>query len=136
MKLHIYYETVQAYDLKVIDNNTLSYAESRRVEKMRLTSDRTAVLVNKSLTLAGIPQECFEYRLGNRSALEWVLDQYQVVKDKQGTVISDPNRMDDEEYILRLVKQVVAVSVQTVRLVNELTQAVREEDWLDDLVKL
>ena len=76
----------------------------------------------------GIPQECFEYRLGNRSALEWVIDQYQVTKDKQGQVISDPNRLDDEDYIIRLIKQVVAVSVQTVGLVRQLAETVTVED--------
>ena len=45
---------------------------------MRLSADRSAVVVNESLTLAGIPEVCFRYRLGNRSALEWVIDQYQV----------------------------------------------------------
>ena len=98
---------------------------------MRLSSDHTAVILNKCLTLSGIPQECFQYRLGNRSALEWVIDQYQVTKDKQGNVLSDPNRLDDKDYIIRLVKQVVAVSVQTVRLVNQLAQMIAVEDWLD-----
>jgi predicted helicase len=135
MSLHVNYEKVKEYDLKLFDNETLPYAESRYVEKMRLTTDRSAIIVNKSLVLGGIPQECFLYRLGNRSALEWVIDQYQVTKDKQGRVISDPNRPDDEEYIIRLVKQVVAVSVQTVQCVNALTQAVTE-DWIGEPVKV
>jgi predicted helicase len=84
------------------------------------------------LTLAGVPQECFQYRLGNRSALEWVIDQYQVSKDKRSGIESDPNNLDDREYIVRLVERVVRVSVETVRLVNELAQAVKVEDWLDE----
>ena len=116
MNIHINYEEVKEYNLVLLDNQTLSYGESRYVEKMRLSPDRTAVIINKSLTLNGIPHECFLYRLGNRSALEWVIDQYQVTKDKQGRIISDPNRLDDKDYIIRLIKQVVAVSVQTVSL--------------------
>lgn len=70
--------------------------------------------MNDSLTLAGIPPETFEYRLGSRSALEWVIDQYQVKGE------SDPNREDDPDYIVRLVGQVVRVSVETVQIVKRL----------------
>src|SRR5258708_29999031 len=77
------------------------------------------------LTLSEIPQDCFHYRLGNRSALDWVIDQYQVSEDKRSGIVSDPNRPDDPQYIVRLVGQVVTVSVETVRLVNELSAGVQ-----------
>jgi predicted helicase len=67
-----------------------------------------------------MPKEVFEYRLGNRSALDWVTDQYQVSEDKRSGNRSDPNRDDDPEYIVRLVGQVVRVSVETVKIVNAL----------------
>ena len=78
-----------------------------------------------------IPQECFSYILGNRSALEWVIDLYQVSEDKRSGIVSDPNREDDPEYIARSVGRVVTVSVETVRLVEELAQAVTLEDWME-----
>ncbi len=55
--------------------------------------------------------------LGNRSALDWVIDLYQVTEDKRSGIRSDPNRADDVEYIVRLVGQVVHVSLETVRIV-------------------
>jgi predicted helicase len=87
---------------------------------MRLTMSKTTMNVNSSLSLSGIPPETFQYRLGNRSALEWVIDQYQVKEDKRSGIRSDPNRADDEEYIVRLVGQVVRVSLETVRIVADL----------------
>jgi len=72
------------------------------------------------LTLEGIPPETFEYRLGNRSALEWVIDQYQVSTDKRGGITNDPNRPDDPEYIVRLLSQVITVSLETVKVVERL----------------
>ena len=89
----------------------------RVIDKMRLAKDRKSVRVNESLTLGGIPAEAFEYRLGNRSALEWVIDQYRVREDKRSGIRQDPNRDEDEEYIVRLV---VRVSVETVRIVKGL----------------
>lgn len=90
------------------------------VEKMKLSRDKTTLVVNPSLTLAGIPPEVSEYRLGNRSALEWVIDQYQISTDQRSGIVSDPNRDDDPEYVVRLVGQVVRVSVETVKLVTAL----------------
>ena len=49
--------------------------------------------------------------------MEWVLDQYQVSADKRSGIVTDPNRGDDPEYIVRLVRRVVTVSVETARLV-------------------
>jgi predicted helicase len=95
-------------------------AASGGAKPNRPADDTAFVIVNESLTLAGVPLEVFDYRLGNRSALEWVIDQYQVSTDKRSGITSDPNRADDPEYIVRLVGQVVRVSVQTVQIVNAL----------------
>ena len=91
---------------------------------MKLTADKTALVDNDWLTLDGISPDAFAYRLGNRSALEWVIDQYQVSTDARSGITSDPNRRDDPQYIVRLVKQVATVSVETVRLVRELAATV------------
>jgi predicted helicase len=121
-RLHLDYEKLDPYPLKWIE--TPGVPPSYRVEdKMRLSKDKTTLRVNSSLTLAGIPPETFQYRLGNRSALDWVIDQYQVSEDKRSGIKSDPNREDDPEYIVRLVGQVVRVSVETVRIVNGLPRS-------------
>ena len=58
--------------------------------------------------------------MGNRSALDWIIDQYQVSTDKRRGITNDPNRADDPEYIVRLIGQVTTVSLETVRLVGHL----------------
>jgi len=116
--LHVGYEEVEPWPLRWVysEDRPLSY----RVEKMRLNKDKTELVVNQSLTLTGIPPEAFDYRLGNRSALEWVIDQHQVTTDKRSGVTSDPNRPDDPEYIVRLVERVVRVGVETVGIIKGL----------------
>jgi predicted helicase len=117
-ELHVDYEKQKEYDLvrQEKPGEKLNY----RVEKMRLSKDKQTLVYNDFLTLAGIPKETFDYRLGNRSALEWVIDQYQVSTDKRSGITNDPNRDDDKEYILRLIGQVVTVSLETVKIVNAL----------------
>ncbi len=67
--------------------------------------------------------------------IRMVIDQYQVSEDKRSGIVSDPNDLDDEEYIVRLIGKVITVSVETVRLVNELAQVVKLEDWMSEAVE-
>ena len=117
-EMHVNYEQQPEYPLERIEtpNAKLTF----RVEKMRLGRDKSSLFYNEFLTLAGIPPETYNYRLGNRSALEWVIDQYQVSTDKRSNITNDPNREDDEQYILRLIGQVVYVSLETVKIVKAL----------------
>ena len=85
---------------------------------MKLTKDKSSIIYNDFLTLEGIPPETFDYKLGNRSALEWVIDQYRVSRDEEGNIASDPNRLDDEQYIVRLIGQVITVSLETLKVVK------------------
>jgi predicted helicase len=134
MDQHVHYEQQAAYPLTPQEDSLVPFGQLYIVEKMKLAPDHSAIIVNKGLTLAGIPETCFRYRLGNRSALEWVIDQYQVRKDARSGMTSDPNRLDDPEYIVRLVKQVITVSVKTVELVDQLAQLVRQKDWMGEMV--
>ena len=92
-----------------------------RVERMRFSKDKTQIRYNDFLTLDGIPEEVFGYRLGNRSALEWVVDQYRVKTDKRSGIVNDPNRLDDETYIVDLIRKVIGVSLETVGIVERLS---------------
>jgi len=133
---HLDYEDIDPYELDFIEKEgkPLSY----RVEKMKVLgpdgksarkvdssegyadTDRFAVVVNDTLTLDGIPPQVFDYRLGNRAALEWVIDQYRVKTDKRSGITHDPNNPEDPEYIVRLIGQVVKVSLETVGIVDAL----------------
>src|ERR1035437_2078537 len=85
--LHVNYEQVKEFKLKRLENKAvvLDY----RVEAMKLSKDKASLFYNDFLTLSGIPPEVFAYKLGNRSALEWVIDQYRVTRDEKGNIASD-----------------------------------------------
>ena len=117
-EIHVGYEEVDECPLRFVETPDMPL--DWRVEKMRLSKDRTGVKYNDFLTLDGLPAKAFDYRLGNRSALEWVIDQYRVKTDKRSGIVNDPNRADDEEYIVRLIGKVVAVSLETVGIVEGL----------------
>jgi predicted helicase len=116
-ELHVEYEKQKEYPLERREKpgEKLDF----RVDKMRLTNDKQTLVYNDFLTLTGIPKETYDYRLGNRSALEWVIDQCQVSTDKRSGITNDPNR-NDKKYILRLIGQVITVSLETVKIVNAL----------------
>lgn len=116
--LHVNYETQAEYPLARVENEGAEF--SWRVERMRLSKDKGSIVYNDFLTLEGIPAEAFEYRLGNRSALEWIIDQYQVSTDRRSGITNDPNRADEPDYIVKLIGKVTTVSVETVRIVRAL----------------
>ena len=88
--LHVDYESQPEYDkLKFIQ--TPDVPLNWRVEKMKLSKDKSSLIYNDFLTLAGIPPKAFDYRLGTRSALEWVIDQYRVKTDRRSGIVNDPN---------------------------------------------
>jgi len=116
--LHVNYETQPEYKLTWIED--IDAKVNYRVERMALSKDKTQIIYNDFVTLAGIPPEVVEYRLGNRSALDWVIDQYQVKTDKRSGITNDPNRLDDPQYIIRLIGKVITVSLETVKIVKSL----------------
>ena len=117
-EIHIGYEDVPEYPLHFIENREVPI--DWRVKKMKLSKDKTQLVYNDFLTLEGIPAKTFDYRLGNRSALEWMIDQYRVKTDRRSGIVNDPNRADDPRYIVKLIGKVIAVSLETVEIVEKL----------------
>jgi len=130
---HLNYETVEPYPLVHAGELPLGEAALYRVQKMawarkrvdgKLTDDKTTLIYNSRISLTGIPPEALEYVVNGKSALEWVIERYQVTTDKDSGIVNDPNdwaaEHGDPTYIFDLVKRVVRVSVETVRIVKEL----------------
>ena len=117
-EIHVGYEDADEYPLTLIE--TPDTQLNWRVEKMKLSKDKTQIKFNDFLTLDGIPAKVFDYRLGNRSALEWVINQYRVKTDKRSRIVNDPNRDDDPQYIVKLIAKVITVSMETVDIVADL----------------
>lgn len=137
MALHVGYEEVEPYplDVQVKEEFSEDDRETWRVAKMKwakrkdpetgkTVSDVTKIIYNTRVTISGIPAEAEEYMLGSRSALEWVIDRYQVKKDKASGIVNDPNEWADEvsnpRYIVDLIGKVTRVAVGTVRIVRGL----------------
>ena len=119
--LHVNYESAPKYD-KLRKVETPGMLVNWDVEKMKLSKDKTQLKYNDFLTLDGIPAEVFDYRLGTRSALEWIVDQYRIKVDKRSGIKNDPNREDEPRYIVDLIARVIHVSLKTVEIVKSLPE--------------
>ena len=133
MDLHVDYEDADPYPLKVELKETadpedretwrvqkMKWGKVRNLDTKKLVDDQTTIIYNSKVTITGIPPETNDYLLGSRSALAWVIDQYQVTKDKKSGIVNDPNAWADEhgnpQYIIDLIKKVTTVSIETMRL--------------------
>jgi predicted helicase len=124
---HLHYETIEPYPLPEDCNAPQLDPKTRyRVQKMQFaktgkTVDKTTLIYNSHVTLSGIPLETYEYIVNGKAALDWIIERYQVTTDKDSGIHNDPNDWSEEpRYILDLVKRVVRVSVETVRIVKGL----------------
>jgi len=123
---HINYETIEPYTLEEFKKELFLNDEDYRVEKMvfgknKNDIDKTIIIYNSKLTLSQIPLEAYEYIVNGKSALEWIMERYKVTKDKDSGIINDPNHWSENpRYIVDLVKRIVRVSLETVKIVNSL----------------
>jgi predicted helicase len=122
---HLGYETVELWPLEGLPTSNTP-AENLRVEKMRFAgsgrnADRSTIVVNRLITLRGIPAEAYDYRVNGKSAIEWIMDRYEVKVDKDSGIRDDPNLWsEDPRYIVDLVARIVRVSIETMKIVDEL----------------
>ena len=124
-ELHLDYETVEPYPLDEQRGVNASF----RVEKMKYpktgrVADKSTVVYNSGITVSGIPEEAHEYMLGSRSAIDWIIERYQIKTDKASGIVNDPNDWAEEQgdprYIVELLARIVTVSVETVKIVKSL----------------
>jgi len=119
--LHIGYESVAPAKLKRIDVPDEKERKAGLSPKCLLKADREGarIIIDSETTLTGIPPEAWDYRLGNRSALEWILDQYKEKKPKDPTISQKFNTYrfaDYKDKVIDLLTRVTTVSVRTVAI--------------------
>jgi predicted helicase len=142
MELHIGYEAAEPYPLEVVTAETKAEAKRQKemfavVEepqamfarqpkvkaKLKAVKEAGIIELDELTLLRGIPAQAWEYKLGNRSALEWILDQYKEKKPKDSTIAEKFNTYrfaDYKEQVIDLLRRVCTVSVETVRIVGEM----------------
>jgi predicted helicase len=130
MKLHIGYETVEPFALKRTDVPDDKAKAAGQAPKPTLKADKAAgvITLDTETKLAGVPPEAWRYQLGNRCALEWVLDQYKERKPKDPTIREkfDTYRFKDhKEQVIDLLRRVTTVSVETMRIVDAMKDGPR-----------
>ncbi len=131
MNLHIGYESVAPFALKRADVPDEKARAAGQAPKCVLKADKEAgrIVIDSETTLGGIPPEAWAYQLGNRCALEWVLDQYKEKKSKDPTIREkfDSYRFKDyKEKVIDLLMRVTTVSLETVRIVEAMKAAARQ----------
>ncbi|WP_043433758.1 DEAD/DEAH box helicase [Streptomyces pluripotens] len=130
--LHLNYEQAEPYkgivETVTGDASATPAGELYRVTKMKIPkvkgqADRSTIVYNNRVKLTNIPEEAYRYQLGARSAIEWIIDRYQVKVDKASEIVNDPNDWSDNpRYIIDLLKRIVTVSLDTMKIVDSLPE--------------
>lgn len=129
-ELHINYETVEPYKDVVVTGAESGFYT---VEKMRYPKkgQKDTIIFNSKITLSNIPTKAYEYVVNGKSAIDWIMERYQITTHKESGIKNNPNDWADEvgnpRYILDLLLSVINVSVQTVDIVESLPKLTFEE---------
>lgn len=141
INLHLNYEEVPVYDDVDIQYKgepsykvtKMRFAKKRNSETGKLENDRSTIIFNDSITVSNIPEKAYEYIVNGRSAIEWIMDQYQIKYDKKSDITDDPNDYsNDPKYIFNLLLRIINVSVQTVDLIDQLPKFEVDESYYKD----
>jgi len=152
MDLHLNYETIEPYGLRRVDVGRKKSASDtplqatlipidtpdpakpikRTAPKAKLKADKTEgkIILDTETTLESIPAVAWDYKLGNRSALEWILDQYKEKKPKDPTIAKLFNTYkfaDYKEHVIDLLQRVCTVSVKTMEIIQQMPDTVEHQ---------
>lgn len=119
--LHLNYEDVPAYDgVNIVfksDNPSFKVKKMKHPKRGQLDT----IIFNEDIVITDIPERAYEYVVNGKPAIEWIIDQYQVKKDKKSGIVDDPNEFsDNSKYIFNLLLSIINVSMQTMDLVESL----------------
>lgn len=127
--LHFNYESVEPWGAIVEDGDSsdpgrtvkMTFGKCKKTEDNPKGQDMSVLHVAERMTLHNIPLAAYDYVVSGRSAIGWLMDRYQVRKDKASGIVNDPNDYsDDPRYITELVERVTTVSVKTMEIVKSL----------------
>ncbi|EME8211149.1 DEAD/DEAH box helicase [Enterococcus hirae] len=119
--LHLNYEDIPAYGGVNIrfksDNPSFKVKKMKHPKRAQLDT----IIFNEDIVITDIPERAYEYVVNGKPAIEWIIDQYQVKKDKKSGIVDDPNEFSDNpKYIFNLLLSIINVSIQTMDLVESL----------------
>jgi predicted helicase len=118
--LHVRYEAVEPYPLRIV---TAKDATTSPKAKLKADKELGSISLDENTELTGIPAEAWNYKLSNRSALEWILDQYKENKPKDPTIAEKFNAYrfsDYKEQVIDLLRRICTVSVKTMKIIGEM----------------
>ncbi|MGY3584818.1 putative helicase [Bradyrhizobium sp. USDA 4341] len=121
--MHVGYETVKPWKLKRVEaaDAKSTKADSSPKPALKVDRDNGIIALDSETKLTAIPDEAWAYQLANRSALEWILDQYKEWTPKDATIRDKFNTYrfaDHKEKVIDLLMRVTRVSVETMRIVD------------------
>lgn len=132
-ELHLNYENYEKPNGVVITYDVGADVDYE-VVKMRFPKKgkTDTIIYNNQITIENIPAEAYEYVVNGKSAIEWIMDRYQVTTDKRSGIVNNPNdwatENNDPKYILNLLLSVINISLQTVEIVKNLPELKFEEE--------
>jgi len=128
MTLHVNYSKIEPYKLKITNRNIENKTQIRA--KLKVDKKLGRIILDDQTILEGVPNEAWEYKLGNRSAIEWILDQYKEKSPRDPIVRKKFNTykfQDYKEQVIDLLQRVIRLSIETMRIIGQIEKRKKPE---------
>lgn len=121
--LHLNYENNEMYknvECKDRDFDDLDNDGYYKVTKIRKIGND--IFYNQNITIKNIPSKAYEYIINGKSAIDWIIDEYQISIDKKSLIENNPNEYQGGQYIYELLLKIIDLSIKSVDLINEISK--------------
>ncbi|EAL7151864.1 restriction endonuclease, partial [Campylobacter jejuni] len=121
--LHLNYENNEMFKEVEFKDGVLadiSNDEFYKVTKMKKLGND--IFYNQNITIKNIPSKAFEYKINGKSAIDWIIDRYQISIDKKSLIENNPNDYQGGKYIYELLLKIIDLSIKSVDLINEISK--------------
>ncbi|MGL2539781.1 type ISP restriction/modification enzyme, partial [Helicobacter pylori] len=120
-KLHLNYESGEMH--ASVKHNLLENAGMEGYyDVVKMKKDKDRILYNHHITITKIPEKAFDYVVNGRSAIDWVIERYQITKDKDSLIENNPNDYAGGKYVFELLCRVIKLSEKSVDLIEKISE--------------
>lgn len=121
--LHLNYENNKIFKKVKFKDGILAETDNDefyQVTKMKKLGND--IIYNQNMTIENIPSKAFEYKINGKSAIDWIIDRYQISIDKKSLIENNPNDYQGGKYIYELLLKIIDLSIKSVDLINEISE--------------
>lgn len=121
-ELHLNYESGEMHASVEHKEGMLANTEAEGYyDVVKMVRKDTTIAYNKNINITNIPLKALSYQVNGKSAIDWVIERYQVSQNKDSLIKNNPNDYAGGKYVFELICRIIKLSEKSVDLIEEIS---------------